>query len=317
MWTGLGMAAFVVLYWRYAQGELIGQRNAVMARQRAVAQALGPKILPFRDRVEAWVRELAGGEAATVVSPRASLDRIAEGPGAYFRVRQRDALEGRALRAAAERSLRDGFTSCLFVRQESKDGPPCRTPADCAAGQLCGELGVCGRPSQPFNLRLAYRALRVLQPEWAEELHRASTDLQVRAFELDLEAVTKNDVPLAIELLSRARFFTAVVDEDPPAGIPPPRPRPTGSSDPGETEEERLHRVAHPVRVGIWELASGELLARHRTDAAAGMVGAAGGGLLDPKIRAASQRQVNACAAALAVKELLAERGGAGPAAPR
>ena len=35
------------------------------------------------------------------------------------------------------------------------------------------------------------------------------------AYDRDLDAVTKNDVPVAIELLARAKYFTLVLDEDP------------------------------------------------------------------------------------------------------
>ena len=48
-----------------------------------------------------------------------------------------------------------------------------------------------------------YRTLRILSPEWTDKLHEADTDLKVRAFELDLDAVSKNDVPSAVELLAR------------------------------------------------------------------------------------------------------------------
>ncbi len=267
-------------------------------------QALGPKIIPFRDRVEAWVFELAGDPLQNFVAKGVSLDRIASSPGVYLRVRLASAHDAKSLRAAAAGSLRDGVTSCLFVRHESSEGPPCTKPSDCRGGLVCNDYSVCARPSQPYNLRLAYRTLRILSPEWTDELHQASTDLSVRAFDLDLEAVTKNDVPIAVELLQRARYFTAVLDEEPPGGLPPALPR--ARDERQETEDERLERAPHAARVGIWDLREGMLLARVRAEAAGEFVPVGGGAAVPPDVLAAEQRQVNSCAIALDVKEVVA-----------
>jgi hypothetical protein len=276
-----------------------------MAKQRAVMQTLGPKILPFRDRVEAWVMQLAGPGLPNVVTPGTTLEAIAAGPGVYLRLRLANAKEVGTLRTAAARSLRDGFTSCLFVRHEETDGKFCKSPSDCTGGLVCNDWSVCARPSQPYNLRLAYRTLRILSPEWTDELHQASTDLSVRAFELDLDAVTQNDVPAAVELLARARYFSAVLDEDPPSGVPPPLPREKGRSE--ESQEERIARVPHAARVGIWDVRNGQLLLRVRATAGGDFVpmGAARAAA-SPETLAAEQRQVNSCALALEVKEALA-----------
>jgi len=276
-----------------------------MAKQRAVMQTLGPKILPFRDRVEGWVMQLAAEVLPNVLSPGASLDAIEAGPGVYLRLRLANAKEPKTLRTAAARSLRDGFTSCLFVRREETNGNYCKSPSDCSGGLVCNDWSVCARPSQPYNLRLAYRTLRILSPEWTDELHQAGTDLSVRAFELDLDAVTQNDVPAAIEMLSRARYFTTVLDEDPPTGIPPPLTREKGRSE--ESQEERIARVSHTARVGIWDVRDGQLLLRLRATAGGDFVpmGAARA-VASPETLAAEQRQVNSCALALEVKEAFA-----------
>src|SRR5262249_11949326 len=160
---------------------------------------LGPKIIPFCDKLERWVFELAGDQAPAVVAPDVSLDAIANGPGVYLRLRAGNAKTTKSLRSAAARSLRDGFTSCLFGRREESEGPPCKSPSDCTRGLICNDWGICAQPSQPYNMRLAYRALRILSSEWTDELHQATNDLAVRAFELDFDAVTKNDIPVAIE----------------------------------------------------------------------------------------------------------------------
>lgn len=305
LWTGLGFVAFVIIYWKFAEGELLSQKSAVMARQRAIAQSLGPKISPFVGKIERWVIELATGAHSDFVAPDADLDAIRRGPGVYLRLMQEQARTSDEIRKAAARSLRDGFTSCLFIRKEPRTGERCERPADCKGGLLCNEWRVCARPSQPYNMRLAYGALRVLTPQWTDDLHEAENDLQVRAFELDLEAVTRNDIPVAVEVLTQAKFFTAVIDEKPEEGLPPPVATVETEGERAETEEERLQRVAHYARVGIWDLKSEEPLLRLRVSAEGQFVPVGHAAAQSAQSRAAQQRQVNNCALALSVKEAL------------
>lgn len=304
LWIVLGLSAFVIVYWRFAQSKLESQKSAVMAKQRAVMQALGPKIIPFCDKIERWVFELSGEPAPNLAAPDLSLEAVANGPGVYLRLRGANAKNTKALRSAAARSLRDGFTSCLFVRREETQGPGCKSPSDCTRGLVCNDWGICARPSQPYNLRLAYRALRILSSEWTDELHQATNDLAVRAFELDFEAVTRNDIPVAIEVLSRARYFTVVLDEDPPSGLPPALSH--GPGEAAETEEERIQRVPHSARVGVWDVRDDKMLVRLRGEAAGEFVPVGDRAPSGEATLAAERRQVNSCALALEVKELVA-----------
>ena len=115
LWALVGMAAFGVIYWRIAAGELEAKKSAVMAKQRAIAVALGPKIQPFRDQVEGWVRELSADGVADFVAPGDGLKDLREAPGVYLRLRRENAKSPKQIRKAAQGSLLDGFTSCLFV----------------------------------------------------------------------------------------------------------------------------------------------------------------------------------------------------------
>jgi hypothetical protein len=303
MWTLVGVSAFAVIYWKFAQGQLESQKSAVMAKQRAIALSLGPKIVPFCNRAEAWVMELARNDAPDFVSKDLSLEKLRKGPGVYFRLRRKNAMTTESIREAAVRSLRDGFTSCLFVREEQTEGPACKAPSDCDSGKVCSDWGKCVPPSQPYNLRLAYRALRVLSPQWADDLHRATSDLGVRAFELDLDAVTRNDVPIAAELLTRSKYVTLVLDDEPKQGLPPRIDKDAPRDEPKETDEERLHRAAHPARVGIWDARSGQALLRLNAEASGSFVPVGERIVQSSKTVAAQQRQVNSCALALAVRE--------------
>jgi len=301
LWAAAVIAAIVVIYWKVEQGKLEAKKGAVMAKQRAVAQTLGVKILPFRDKVEGWIRELGQNFGGDVVGNDGSLAAVEKASGVYLRLRVDDARDEASIRKASLRSLHDGFTSCFYRRSNVPDptkGPKCESPADCEPGLLCNEWDVCAPPPEPFNMRLAYRSLRVLSTAWTDELHEASNDLAIVAYERDLDRVTREDVPIAAEILTRAKYFVAVLDEDPKDGMPP-------ENDAGETKAERVQRTAHFARVGIWDLRSGELVARVRRRAEGRFVPVGEAKVQREATRFAQQRQANSCALALAVREAL------------
>lgn len=302
LWTAVGIAAFGIIYWRVAQGELETARARVMAKQRAMSVTLGPKLFPFRDKVEGWVRELAAKDVGGFVDKDADLERIRSGASIYLRLRVANGKDVKTLRKSAQRSLRDGFTSCLFVSKAATatSGPPCRTIGDCTSGLLCNEWNTCSEPEQPFNMRLAYRTLRVLSSEWTDELHQVTSELGLSAYDRDLENVAKSDVPVTVQILSRAKYFTLVLDEDPQQGLPADFP------DAGETDDERVQRIGHFARVGIWELPNGTPLLRLRTEASGDFVAMGSSGNAKSEVtQAAQQRQVNNCALALKVRDAL------------
>lgn len=302
LWLFAVLAAFGVIYWRYAEGQLINQKAAVMAKQRAIAGTLGPRIEPFLKRIEAWTQELAGAWTSDQVAEGISAQQLASKPGVYLRLPLEQGQSRDTIESAAATSLRDGFTACLYSQGRAESptqGPPCRAIGECEAGKLCNEYGVCAPPSEPFNLRMAYRAVRVLTPQWTDDLHRAENDLVVRTFEMDLQKATEHDVPLAIELLSKSDVFTLVLDEN-PSGDKSAEP-----ARDGESPAERLQRLEHPVRVGIWDLQSGEQIVRLRTLASGQLISVGDATRVDFDTQAARQRQANNCAVALAVKSAL------------
>ena len=302
LWSLTAIGLFMVVYWRIAEGHLESVKAQVMAKQRAVARTIGPSILPFRDKVEGWTTELAGPYPGDRVAPNAPYEEIRQSPGVYLRLRLANAKTAKEIRKAARASLHDGFTSCMFLHKDAGDptqGPACRTTSQCAPGKLCNEWNVCADPPIPYNMRLAYRTLRVLSNEWTDELHAATSELAVSAYDRDLDSVTRYDVRIAAEILARSKYFTLVLDEDPPEGLPKELP------DAGESPEERVQRVGHPARVGIWELASGKQLLRLRSNAAGRFVPMGARVVRDPAIVAAQERQVNGCQLALDVRSAL------------
>lgn len=291
-----------VLYFLNFKAELEAQRSAIFTKQRATAQLLAPKLIPLRDQIEGFVRELAKSDKEFVDS-ETDFNAIWSAPGIYLRLRLDETHQPETLRKAAAESLRDGFTSCLMKdlqAQSMSAGKVCRESTECETGEFCNEYKKCSRPSSPYNMRLLYRGLLILSDEWVKEVQEAGTDTMLEVYDHSLDSVTQVDIPIAIEVHQRARYAVVVIDED-------PKEMPKPYSDAYESLAERVQRVPHNARVGIWDLKAERPLAR--------LVARAEGELLAAGTRAPSQspdavaaqaRLANSCGLALDVKSRLA-----------
>ncbi len=295
-------------YFRSSQAELEEQRRRIMAKQRAVATELGPRLLPMRDQIEQGLQELAEPEEIDeFVASGVDWEKLFSQSGIYLRLRRSVATDLSKARSAAMDSLRDGFTACLIRDPRAKPrhkGEPCETSQDCKPGELCNEYDVCGRPSSPFNARLLYRALSVLSEKWTQEVREAGTELALVAYERGLDSVTEVDIPVAIDVYQRAKYFVIVVDEEPKGGLPP-----HVDQDRLETEMQRLQRTPHQARVGVWSLPEGKPLARIEAEAAGKLRDVGRKVDLGPEALAARTRQANSCALALSMRQQLLARG--------
>jgi hypothetical protein len=148
-------------------------------------------------------------------------------------------------------------------------------------------------------MRLAYRAWRILSDDFTRTLQDATDELEVRALDRELEQVAKVDVPVAIEVLQRAKTVTVVLDEVTDELKQPVRTQP---GEPSLTEEQRIQGVAHDARIGIWDTATGRLLVRWRGRAQSRLVTVGKRVELDPEVDAARTRQANSCLLATSLK---------------
>jgi hypothetical protein len=309
LWTLVIFVAFGVVYWNISERELQTRKSAVMAKQRAVAKELAPRLSPLRDKVEGWVQELASDWTDPILSSAVTADELQRSKGLYLRLLLDKAKSPDAIREGASLSLHDGFTSCLFARNErtsSPDGSQCFSSAQCQPGELCNDWHVCSPPTQPFNLRLMYRSMRVLSTDWSDELHKATDEWQVRTFENDLDKVTRDDITIAVQLTSGAKYFTALLDEVPAKGLPPEAPGgdPEGMNRP----ELRVQLVEHTVRLGIWDLEKGTPLVRLKLFSGAEFVPMGRLKTSSEATQRAQQRQVNNCSIAADLRERLNAR---------
>ncbi|MEZ4376198.1 MAG: hypothetical protein R3B07_35665 [Polyangiaceae bacterium] len=162
----------------------------------------------------------------------------------------KNASDGKSLRKAAQNSLRDGFTTCFF---RQKDGVDQQGPRVCckrtARAATYATSGMSARvPCSPTTCGLQFRAPGAFE-RVSDEVNQAP-ELALRIYDRDLDRTTKEDVPIAAEVLERARFLTVVLDEDPPAGLPKPA-YDAGPDEPDETDEERIRRSQHFARVDL------------------------------------------------------------------
>ncbi|MBX3182049.1 MAG: hypothetical protein KIT72_10665 [Polyangiaceae bacterium] len=315
LWTVVVFAAFSGIYWWVSESKLASGKSATLAKQRALGQTALAELIPLRDRVEGWTAELAAEPWPGDMAPRVKLTDVQREPGVYLRLRSEHARSRETLRRAAARSLHDGFTACFFEQSRPlvADAPACKEQVDCEPGLICSEWDRCLKPVQPYNLRLTFRAMRVLSNEWSDEVNQVSSDFGLRVYDLDLDRTIRGDVPIAAEVLERARYVTIVLDEDPPGGLPAALEAAPGERQ--ESEEERVQRAAHPARVGVWDLKQRERVVFLRAQASGAFVPVGARVVTDPQNVAAQQRQANSCSLALAVKEHLG-RGSAGADVP-
>lgn len=300
-YAGIILAISAIIYWKRQQGEFESARQALMAKQRAVAVELGPRWNPMREKIEAWTMELAKAPGPEVVDTE-TLKKwdFREKAGVYLRLRVEDAKTVESIRKNARDSLRDAFTSCM-VRVNNPNplaGAECKKTRDCPAGEFCNEMNRCSRPAQPFNLRVAYRTLHVLSDEWVRDVQDAGTDLRFRLLSASFEDAIRDDIPLAVEVLTRAQYFMLVLDEA-PEGTEAPKATETA------TATEALQAVPHMARVGVWSLNDGKLLLRVRREASGQLLGAPPA--VDTDVLEARQRQANSCALALAVRTAMGD----------
>jgi hypothetical protein len=234
----------------------------VLAKQRVIANEAGPLYAELRDRIERvtietakWKGDLddADPDLKAILTGKDGPPLLQQ-PGVYLRLSLQNADTPEKIRKASRDSLRDAFTACFLhvPHMDAHQGKPCKKSKECDKGEICNEVELCSKPGQPYNMRVAYRGMRVLEEDWVRDVETASHQLRLRAFEADVDDATANDVPVALDLLKRARYFLLVLDEIPPGTTP----------EDGGTLEQAVQSDVHPARVVLYDLRDKKLLFR-------------------------------------------------------
>jgi hypothetical protein len=277
--AGGALVAILVGYHFLSERALDESKAGLLAKQRAVSATLGAKWFPLRDKVEKLTTDAAAHFDGDHIDATAASWDFRTLPGLYLRIRVEDAKDIPTLRRSAPTSLRDGFVSC-FLREPN----PAATRGEPDAGAFA---------EQPWNLKKAYAATRILTDEWVSEVKIAPDPLRLRVFEQQYDVAVRDEIPQAIDLLERAQFFLLVVDE--------------GSGDAvaeagAAASEEALQEVPHFARVHVLNLKTGTEILRVRRNAEASFMFAGEKPVSDPETLTAMKRQVNNCALAKAVE---------------
>jgi hypothetical protein len=263
--------------------ELSSGKQALLAKQRAVAATLGAEWYPLRDKLENAVLAAAKNYGGDLVDARARRREFRSQPGLYLRMRVADAKDAASVRAVAADSRKDAFAACL-LREPNERG-------------VRGEIDGGAFAEQPWNLAQAYVATRILADDWVRVVKEADEDLRLRVFREQYDKAVRDEIPLAIEVVKRAQFFLLVLDEDVPEAMV--------FADGGALTEEALQLVGHPARVHLFELPGGKEILRLRRSGEARVIQAGERAITDSETRDAMQRQANNCALAGSVEEEL------------
>lgn len=316
---GIAVAIIAIVWWRFEQSEIQEVRTELLSKRRAVVKELGPRWYPLRDKLEKWAIACGAADPDEELIDRAILDelQLRKQPGLYLRLAQESAKDNAGVRDAAQKSLHDGFSACLLrpANPDPMEGEECEQTEQCPAGHMCSELKHCAKPSQPFNMRLGYQSLRMMDDEWVEQIQEITNMLTLEGASKSFESFNKYEIPMAIELLTRAEYFLVVVDE-------PPTKEAKESTDAkfrvtlpdgGVQEDPAISTAPHHARICAWRLDKDkdddrdddkQILSIRRYGEGKLMGGK------EPKLvqtRIARQRQANSCALAMEVREALGD----------
>jgi hypothetical protein len=130
------------------------------------------------------------------------------------------------------------------------------------------------------------------------EVRESDDELRLRVFTEQYGLAIREQVPLAIDVVRRARFFLLVLDED--------VPEVAALADGGHITEAALQLVPHQARIHLFDLTGGREILRLSRSGDARVIPAGERFVADPETRDAMQRQANNCALASRVQETLA-----------
>lgn len=304
LWAVVFIGAGIVIWWRTEQAQTNEMRAELLARQRAVKAELGPRWLPLRDKLERWTSDCGEAAFTDQLPPEDLIETwdFRNMPGIYLRLAQADANVPEKIREASNKSLKDAFTACLLTAENESPlkGPECKTTQECPQGQTCNEFERCSVPSQPYNLRTAYKSLFVLSDEWVAQTQEVTNELTMRGVLGTFDSISDYDLPIAADLLTRSKYFLVVVDEAVSAN--PDRADAALPVVEQDQDDRSIPTADHPARVCLYRLEDDKLMFKVKRMAAGDLRGPA---MNNPESQIFLKRQANSCALALEVKQVL------------
>jgi hypothetical protein len=282
--VGLFLLLATIGIYRYVwSNQLETSRKVLAGKQRATAATVGKEWSDIAQRLEDWTVASAQAYPGDLRDPGLRNWPFQQQPGLWLRARLADATRREDLQRVVQFSVRDAFVGC-FLGEAATPVRQAMTHDDDAPADF---------PEQPWNMKRAYQATRVLAPTWLAELQLVNDDLRMRYLEKEFEKAEHNDIPIAIDIIKKARYFLLLLDED-VAGA-------KAEGDAGLMVSD-LSVLPHPVRVTLVDLQARKVMLRLRLAsqgeyhmlATDGAMLSASGQVSDETTRAI-RRQVNNC----------------------
>ena len=280
----IGLSAVLTVVagaWIFRDRSLANDKEELLSKQRAALTTVGAEWFPLRDKMEKTTLDAAGPYKGDLVAPEAATWDFRSAPGIYLRMRVEDAKDVATIRKKADESARDSFVGCLFRQNNPTAAAMARGDADAGSGWH----------DQPWNLRLAYFATRIMTDEWVNEVKNADDEIHLRVFVQQYEKAQKEEIPLAIDMIKKAQFFLLVLDEDVPEAK-------ELAPDGGKVTQQELQQLPHPTRIHLIDVRHDKEVVRLRRESEADFRFAGESAVRDPRVLAAMKRQVNNCALA-------------------
>ncbi len=281
----LAVLSGVLVAWLYRDRSLETQKEELLSKQRAALTTVGAEWNPLRDMIEKTTVGAAGPYKGDFVDPEIAKWDFRSLPGIYVRLRAEDAKDPALLRKKAEDSARDSFVGCLL--RENNPSAAARARGESDAGS--------GWNDQPWNLRLAFYATRILTDEWVNEVKNAEDEIHLRVFVQQYDKAKTEEIPLAIDIVKKAQFFLVVLDEDVAEAK---ELAPDAGRNAGKVTEQELQQLPHPTRVHLIDVKRNKEMLRLRREPGAEFRFVGERPVRDPRVLAAMRRQVNNCALA-------------------
>ena len=226
------LSLIALFYYYNYRKDLGGERARILKDRKALADDIGNDYGSLRGRIEQWTVDAATQPyPGDLVDPEAKNPTWRERPSIYLRVRLDEAKTLEAVHAASKLTSLDGVPSCL-LRVKGSYGP-------WAWGEIVARAEMLGSDFQT-------------------DVRDTNNDLKLRNLAYALDMYRQNDFPQARDGIRMAEYAVIALDED-------PKVVPTSLAY-GEDASvaQRIHGVAHPIRLYLRRLNDGKELLRIR-----------------------------------------------------
>jgi len=155
-----------------------GLRDEIVQKYGAEVEPVAQRVRAFRDKLEAWVTEVAHDAPDSWADERLDLSGLHGASGVYLRIHE-DSVDDEGSLADAGRSMGpDAIARCLGL--------------------------------SPLSLRGLYERATFVEPEWLERVNAADDNLRLRVIKDELDRRASRDLPVLMDMVQSDYFLLAV-----------------------------------------------------------------------------------------------------------